>query len=1071
MSKISKKNNNNNDSTMEFILNKMVYIQKIIQNTILSIKTNKKNNIFSENDIILSISILIEINEKIIQIYERTSECENINSNELIEELQKIIDKLALVICGFGTKNIEDLLYVTFGSEFTNLKFQDEYVDAKYQVIKDLCNPIGYKIQNNKKMTKTNSICSNKLTDDIIEIEHMANLECLDDKDVNEIPMINKLSHVKIIIHNYKLKKTIIINAITEDMPLKCLNNNYINYRQIEIKDTQKGLPRDEKEIFKNIIQSLSLKDLLVFGKDDIKKRIIVVLKDVEYVKQTHIDTVVKNFLEKELNNQRDFLINLILYKEDSDIQHTCFILYDLINTATTEGDNETIGNKIYESFPWSIKQNFKSIVKSNIQITQKIMQKYETNKINLEQQIHMLKVDDSVKEKAINKLKEMSGKPDDMTIKTRQFLEGLVKIPFETYYEEPIIKIMKENNINYKNLFINYKDILKNTISDTKNKYTNNELGFLTEKIENTSKDLLKQIIIENLSKCKLQKLNELIVIINKYNKQKNIKNFTIEKKSKKNIYLLINSFVQSREHNEEILLNIYDKMQITKCKATNFIKDVSIIKSNTSKISKSIDSMEDILDNSIHGHSNAKNQIIKIIGQWMNGEKSGYSFGFEGSPGIGKTSLANKGLTKCLTNKDGNSRPFNFIALGGSSNGSFLEGHGYTYMNSTWGKIVDILMDSKCMNPIIYIDELDKVSKTEQGKEIIGILTHLIDPTQNTNFQDKYFSGINIDVSKVLFIFSYNDPEQIDKILLDRIHRIKFENLSLDEKITVVNKFILPEINLKMGFENIVSIDEKCIEYIIKSYTLEPGVRKLKEILFDLYGEINLQLLRENKETVIPIKITSENLDNIYLTKYNKIKEKHVHSNPEIGIINGLWANSLGSGGIIPIQTLFYPSSSFLELQLTGLQGDVMKESMNVAKSLAWNLTEDDVKQKWLKYFEKTKCQGLHIHCPEGAISKDGPSAGAAITTAIYSLINQKKIKNDIAITGEITLNGDVTAIGGLDIKISSGIRNGVKTFLFPRENHREFVLWKEKNANQEDIEFLEINNIREILLQVFV
>ena len=1071
MSKISKKNNNSNDSTVEFILNKMIYIQKIIQNTILSIKTNKKNNIFSENDIILSISILIEINEKIIQIYERTSECENINSNELIEELQKIIDKLALVICGFGTKNIEDLLYVTFGSEFTNLKFQDEYVDAKYQVIKDLCNPIGYKIQNNKKMTKTNSICSNKLTDDIIEIEHMANLECLDDKDVNEIPMINKLSHIKIIIHNYKLKKTIIINAITEDMPLKCLNNDYINYRQIEIKDTQKGLPRDEKEIFKNIIQSLSLKDLLVFGKDDIKKRIIVVLKDVEYVKQTHIDTVVKNFLEKELNNQRDFLINLILYKEDSDIQHTCFILYDLINTATTEGDNETIGNKIYESFPWSIKQNFKSIVKSNIQITQKIMQKYETNKINLEQQIHMLKVDDSVKEKAINKLKEMSGKPDDMTIKTRQFLEGLVKIPFETYYEEPIIKIMKENNINYKNLFINYKDILKNTISDTKNKYTNNELGFLTEKIENTSKDLLKQIIIENLSKCKLQKLNELIVIINKYNKQKNIKNFTIEKKSKKNIYLLINSFVQSREHNEEILLNIYDKMQITKCKATNFIKDVSIIKSNTSKISKSIDSMEDILDNSIHGHSNAKNQIIKIIGQWINGEKSGYSFGFEGSPGIGKTSLANKGLTKCLTNKDGNSRPFNFIALGGSSNGSFLEGHGYTYMNSTWGKIVDILMDSKCMNPIIYIDELDKVSKTEQGKEIIGILTHLIDPTQNTNFQDKYFSGINIDVSKVLFIFSYNDPEQIDKILLDRIHRIKFENLSLDEKITVVNKFILPEINLKMGFENIVSIDEKCIEYIIKSYTLEPGVRKLKEILFDLYGEINLQLLRENKETVIPIKITSENLDNIYLTKYNKIKEKHVHSNPEIGIINGLWANSLGSGGIIPIQTLFYPSSSFLELQLTGLQGDVMKESMNVAKSLAWNLTEDDVKQKWLKYFEKTKCQGLHIHCPEGAISKDGPSAGAAITTAIYSLINQKKIKNDIAITGEITLNGDVTAIGGLDIKISSGIRNGVKTFLFPRENHREFVLWKEKNANQEDIEFLEINNIREILLQVFV
>ena len=1072
MSKIKKNNNSNNDSTTEFILNKMIYIQNIIQNTILSIKNHKKNNIFSENDIILSISILIELNDKLTTLHENTCEQTNINTNSLIEDLQHIIDKLALVICGFGTKYIEDLLYVTFGSEFTNLKFQDDLLNEKYNLIKNYCYPIGYKINNNKQMTKTNCICSNKMTDDIIEIENTANLECLDDKDINEIPLINKLSHIKIIIHNYKLKKTIIINAITEDMPIKCLNNEYATYRLYEIKEVQKGLPREEKEIFKNIIQSLSLKDLLVFGKEDIKKRIIIVLKDIEDIKQSHIDLIVKNFLDKELNNQREFLINLILYKEDTDIQHACYILYDLINTATVEGNGESIGNKIYESFPWSIKQNFKSIVKSNIQITQQIMQKYGTNKINLEQQIHMLKVDDSTKEKAINKLKEMSGKPDDMTLKTRQYLEGLVKIPFETYYEEPIIKIMKENNTNYKDLITNYKDIIiDNEMKETKNKYTNSELGFLTNKIEFSSKKYLKKLIIDNIPKCNLKKLNELLMIISKYNKQKNYKNITIEKKSKKNICFQINLFIQNREDDDDIIMNIYDKIQSNRWKASSFIKDITTIKTNINKISKSIDSMETILDNSIHGHNNAKNQIIKIIGQWMNGEKTGYSFGFEGSPGIGKTSLASKGLTNCLTNKDNNSRPFNFIALGGSTNGSFLEGHGYTYMNSTWGKIVDILMDSKCMNPIIYIDELDKVSKTEQGKEIIGILTHLIDPTQNTNFQDKYFSGVNIDVSKILFIFSYNDPEQIDKILLDRIHRIKFENLSLEEKITVVNKFILPEINLKMGFENIVSIDKKCIEYIIKSYTSEPGVRKLKEILFDLYGEINLQLLRDNRETTIPINITIENLDTIYLTKYNKIKEKVIHLEPEIGIINGLWANSLGSGGIIPIQTLFYPSSSFLELQLTGLQGDVMKESMNVAKSLAWNLSEDEIKQKWLKYFEKTKCQGLHIHCPEGAISKDGPSAGAAITTAIYSLINKKKIKNDVAITGEITLNGDVTAIGGLDIKLSSGIRNGVKTFLFPKENHREFILWKEKTTVPEDIEFLEINNIAEILLQVFV
>jgi ATP-dependent Lon protease len=215
---------------------------------------------------------------------------------------------------------------------------------------------------------------------------------------------------------------------------------------------------------------------------------------------------------------------------------------------------------------------------------------------------------------------------------------------------------------------------------------------------------------------------------------------------------------------------------------------------------------------------------------------------------------------------------------------------------MNSTWGRIVDILMESKCMNPIIYIDELDKVSKTENGREIIGIFTHLIDQTQNDSFQDKYFSGIDIDLSKALFIFSYNDPEQIDKVLLDRIHRIKFENLTTPEKVVIVNRFILPEINKKMGFNQVVELDDSMIEYIIDKYTMEPGVRKLKELLFDLYGEINLDLLKStNKELELPIKITDDILETKYLSKYHKITEKKIHSSPIIGIINGLWANSL--------------------------------------------------------------------------------------------------------------------------------------------------------------------------------
>jgi ATP-dependent Lon protease len=377
--------------------------------------------------------------------------------------------------------------------------------------------------------------------------------------------------------------------------------------------------------------------------------------------------------------------------------------------------------------------------------------------------------------------------------------------------------------------------------------------------------------------------------------------------------------------------------------------------------------------------------------------------------------------------------------------------------------------------MNPIIYIDELDKVSKTEHGKEIIGILTHLIDSTQNNAFQDKYFTGIDLDLSKVLFIFSYNDPDNIDRILLDRIHRIKFDNLSLYDKIVIVEKYILPDINQKMGFCDIVKIDNSIIQYIIETYTQEPGVRKLKEVLFDLYGEINIELLKYKNVNFIelPIIITEEILNTKYLKKYHKNIEKKIHDKNKIGLINGLWANSMGKGGIIPIETMFFPSSTFLELRLTGLQGDVMKESMNVAKTLAWNLTDLEKKKELIQFFEESRSQGLHIHCPEGAISKDGPSAGVAITLVIYSLLNNKKIKNDIAITGEINLQGDITAIGGLEYKIIGGINAGIKTFLYPKLNHNHFQDFLEKYENKiplNNIKFIEVSNILETFSYVF-
>jgi ATP-dependent Lon protease len=527
------------------------------------------------------------------------------------------------------------------------------------------------------------------------------------------------------------------------------------------------------------------------------------------------------------------------------------------------------------------------------------------------------------------------------------------------------------------------------------------------------------------------------------------------------------------SRDQISQVYDLIYATESTSPIALNKTVQEIAKFQSNANEIKTNLDQITQTLDESIHGHRYAKDQILKIIAQWMNGEQSGYCFGFEGSPGIGKTSLAKKGLSQCLKNANGESRPFAFIAVGGSCNGSTLEGHSYTYVNSTWGKIVDILMDAKCMNPIIYVDELDKVSKTEHGKEIIGILTHLIDTTQNSVFQDKYFSGIDIDLSKVLFIFSYNDPSQIDSILIDRINRIRFYNLSLEEKIFVVKKYMIPEIEQKMGLENCITLKDEVIEYMIDTFTLESGVRKLKEIVFDLYGEINLQLLKCDTDTSLPIELSIDDLHTKYLSKYDKIIEKKIHTSPEMGIINGLWANALGRGGIIPIQAMFYPTATFLELKLTGMQGDVMKESMNVAKTLAWKLLSIEEQESLVTTFEKTKCQGLHIHCPEGAVSKDGPSAGAAITVAIYSLFSKRPINNTVAMTGEINLQGQVTEIGGLEHKIVGGIKAGIRKFLYPESNARDFdKFWKKMGDKSlvKDILFVPVSRIGDTFSHFF-
>jgi len=246
--------------------------------------------------------------------------------------------------------------------------------------------------------------------------------------------------------------------------------------------------------------------------------------------------------------------------------------------------------------------------------------------------------------------------------------------------------------------------------------------------------------------------------------------------------------------------------------------------------------------LDNAVYGLNDAKIQIMQMLGQLITNPKAlGTAIAIQGPMGTGKTTLVKEGISKILN------RPFAFIALGGATDSSFLEGHSYTYEGSTWGKIVQILIDSKCMNPVIYFDELDKISDTPKGEEIAGILTHLTDTSQNSQFHDKYFTEIDFDLSKCLFIFSYNDESKINPILKDRMYRIHTKGYSVKQKSVISNNYLLPKIReqVKFSTEDII-IPEQSINYIVDNHcNKEDGVRNLKRCLEIIYTKLNLYRL----------------------------------------------------------------------------------------------------------------------------------------------------------------------------------------------------------------------------------
>lgn len=245
-----------------------------------------------------------------------------------------------------------------------------------------------------------------------------------------------------------------------------------------------------------------------------------------------------------------------------------------------------------------------------------------------------------------------------------------------------------------------------------------------------------------------------------------------------------------------------------------------------------------KNILDQTVYGHLEAKQQILRILAQWIsNPSAHGHCIGIHGPPGVGKTSLIKEGLSKAL------GIPFGFITLGGASDGSFLEGHSYTYEGSTYGKISEVLMKTQCNNPIFFFDELDKVSSTKKGEEIISILTHLTDLSQNETFHDKYFGEIHMNMSKCLIIFSYNEEQAINPILKDRLSTIKVEGYKKPEKLIIARDYLLPQILKNYGFEtHDVLFPQDILEHIIEICPEEQGVRNMKRGLECVVSWVNM-------------------------------------------------------------------------------------------------------------------------------------------------------------------------------------------------------------------------------------
>ena len=433
-----------------------------------------------------------------------------------------------------------------------------------------------------------------------------------------------------------------------------------------------------------------------------------------------------------------------------------------------------------------------------------------------------------------------------------------------------------------------------------------------------------------------------------------------------------------------------------------------------------------------------------------------------FVGPPGVGKTSLANS-ISHALK------RELVRVALGGLEDVNELRGHRRTYIGAMPGRIVQGLIEAKAMNPVVVLDEIDKLARSYRG-DPTAVLLEILDPEQNSKFRD-YYLNFNLDLTKVIFIATANEIAPIPAPLRDRMEFIQLNSYTPQEKLEIFKRYLLPQELEKHGLNpNEINISKQAMSELIENYTRESGVRNLRRQTANILRKAAVKILQNEEK----ISITTKNLGEFLDKKVYEINP--TTKADKIGIVNGLAWTSVG-GDVLRIEAIRIKGSG--KLEITGQLGDVMKESAQIAFSLIKTLI-DSSKIKIPQYLIRKDEKGeeisvyrgydLHIHVPEGATPKDGPSAGITMSTAIASILSDQKVRHDVAMTGEITLSGDVLPIGGLKEKLIAAYKAKIKVALIPRKNY-ETDLDEIPNEVKENMQIIAVSTIADVLKHALV